>query len=226
LEERFTVYDVFAVLVPGVVFMFLLYFSLDRAAGVQIFGWTGGVGDAALLLIFGYAAGSLLQAVGKVLIEKPWRLLRGGQPTATMLMPKSKKLTDGYKSDVLQAVRALCGESPLGEGDKGYREALEERTYRAWKIVAPNDAQAQRFLAEAHAMRAFATAFFSLALVTLVGGYFYGGEALTFKVHGVLTVAYALLFAAALWRMEDKSVTFARHVLAAVVEENKSKGVR
>lgn len=226
MEERFTVYDVFAVLVPGVVFMYLLYFSLDRAAGVQVFGWTGGFGDAALLLIFGYAAGTLLQAVGKVLIEKPWRRLRGGQPTATMLMPKSKKLSDGYKSDVLRALDALCGGSHLGEGDKGYREVLEERTYRAWKTVAPNDAQAQRFLAEAHAMRAFAVVFFSLALVTLVGGYFYGEEALTFRVHGVLVVAYAFLFLAALWRMEDKSVTFARHLLAAVAGEDRKKGAQ
>ncbi len=68
-------------------------------------------------------------------------------------------------------------------------------------------------------MRAFAVAFLALASVTLAGGYFYGGEDLTVRTHGTLAVIYALLFVASLWRMEDKAVTFARHVLAAFVEE-------
>ena len=45
MQDRFTVYDVFAMLVPGVVFIYLLAFTLDRAVGIQIFDWTGSVGD-------------------------------------------------------------------------------------------------------------------------------------------------------------------------------------
>lgn len=56
MQDRFSVYDVFAVLVPGVIFMYLLAFTLDRAVGVKLFDWTGSVGDAALLFVFGYAA--------------------------------------------------------------------------------------------------------------------------------------------------------------------------
>jgi hypothetical protein len=72
LQDRFTVYDVFAVLVPGVIFMYLLAFTLDRAVGVQLFDWKGSIGDAALLFVFGYAAGAFLQALGNALIEQPW----------------------------------------------------------------------------------------------------------------------------------------------------------
>jgi hypothetical protein len=72
LQDRFSVYDVFAVLVPGVIFMYLLAFTLDRAMGVKLFDWTGSVGDAALLFVFGYAAGSLLQALGKALIDRTY----------------------------------------------------------------------------------------------------------------------------------------------------------
>jgi hypothetical protein len=219
LQDRFTVYDVFAVLIPGVVFIYLLAFTLDHAAGIQIFDWTGSVGDATLLLIFGYAAGTLLQAIGNALVERIWRRIRGGQPTATMLMSSSKKLSDSFKNEVLTALNMLYGQPSLGEKDEGYRDLLEERTYRAWKAVAPEDAQAQRFLAETHAMRAFAVAFFALTLLALVGGYFYGGEASSAGTYGTIAVAYAVLFVAASWRMENKAVTFAKHMLIAVVEE-------
>ena len=62
----------------------------------------------------------------------------------------------------------------MGEKNKGYHKLLEDRTYRAWKTVAPDDPQAQRFLAEAHAMRAFAAAFLVLFVVTLLGPVIYG----------------------------------------------------
>lgn len=174
MQDRFTVYDVFAVLVPGVIFMYLLAFTFDRAVGVELFDWTGSVGDAALLFVFGYAAGALLQALGKALFEAPWLWVRGGQPTATLLMPSSRKLSESAKGDALGTLRAAQGEWPLGEKDEGYRKLLEDRTYRAWKTVAPDDPQAQRFLAETHAMRAFAAAFLVLLVVTLPGAGIYG----------------------------------------------------
>lgn len=227
MQDRFTIYDVFAVLVPGVIFMYLLAFTLERAVGVQLFEWTGSVGDAALLFIFGYAAGALLQALGKALIDGPWRWLRGGQPTATLLMPDSKKLSPSTKGDMLGALRAAYGESSLGEKEEGYRKLLEDRTYRAWKTVAPGDPQAQRFLAEVHAMRAFALAFLVLFVVVLAGAGIYGDGDMTLRTHGTLAVLYALLFLICVWRMENKAVTFARHVLTAFakrVSERKEKG--
>ena len=105
MQDRFTVYDVFAMLVPGVVFIYLLAFTLDRAVGIQIFDWTGSVGDATLLLIFGYAAGTLLQAIGNGLVERMWRRVRGGQPMATMLMSGSNKLSQGFKNEVLATLQ-------------------------------------------------------------------------------------------------------------------------
>jgi len=38
VPDRFTVYGVFAVLVPGVICMYLLAFTLDRAVGVNATG--------------------------------------------------------------------------------------------------------------------------------------------------------------------------------------------
>lgn len=120
---------------------------------------------------------------------------------------------------MLEALRAAHGELPLGEEDKGYGKLLEDRTYRAWKAVAPDDPQAQRFLAEAHAMRAFAAAFLILFVVTLLGAYIYRGGDMTWRTHGTLSVLYALLFLASLWRMENKAVTFARHALVTFTEK-------
>jgi hypothetical protein len=223
LQNRFTVYDVFAVLIPGVIFLYFLAFTLDRAVGVRLFDWTGNVGDAALLLIFGYATGILLHALGKALIERPWRFIRGGQPTATLLTQRSNKLSASTKSDVLKTLDNAYGPSPLGEKDEGYTRMLEDRTYRAWKAIADGDAQAQRFLAEVHTMRAFAVAFLTLAIVTVVGALLYGDGGMTWKTHGTLVVVYGLLFVTMLWRMEDKAVTFARHVLSAFVESQQKK---
>ena len=223
MQDRFTVYDVFAVLVPGVIFMYLLAFTLDRAVGVRLFEWTGSVGDAALLFIFGYAAGALLQALGKALIERPWLWARRGQPTATLLMPGSKKLSPSTKGDVLAALRAAYGEPPVGEEEPGYRKLLEDRTYRAWKTVAPDDPQAQRFLAEVHAMRAFALAFLVLVVVVLAGAGIYGEGKMTPRTYGTLAGLYALLFVVSAWRMENKAATFARHVLAAFAEKDSER---
>ncbi len=223
MQDRFTVYDVFAVLVPGVIFMYLLAFTLDRAVGVQLFNWKGSIGDAALLVVFGYAAGALLQALGTALIERPWRRVRGGQPTATLLMSDSDELSENTKRDVLDALRAAYGELPLGEKAEGYRELLEDRTYRAWKTVEPSDPQAQRFLAEVHAMRAFAAAFLVLFVETLAGAGIYGKDDLTLRIHGTLAVLYALLFLTSLWRMENKALTFARHVLVAFAEKGSER---
>ena len=115
MQDRFTVYDVFAVFVPGVIYMYLLAFTLDRAVGVKLFDWTGSVGDVALLFVFEYAAGALLQALGKALIESPWLRIRGGQPTATLLMPASKKLPANAKVDVLEAFAEHLPSTWLGE---------------------------------------------------------------------------------------------------------------
>ena len=223
MQDRFTLYDVFAVLVPGVIFMYLLAFTLDQAVGVQLFDWQGSIGDAALLFVFGYAAGALLQALGNAVIEKPWRWLRGGQPTATLLTSKSNKLSASTKSDVLGAIEGTYGESTLREKDKGYLKFLEDRTYRAWKTVAPSDPQAQRFLAEVHAVRAFAMAFLLLLAVTIAGTAIYGEGGMNLRTHGTLAGLYALLFLASLWRMENKAVTFARHALIAFVERVSEK---
>jgi hypothetical protein len=220
LQDRFTVYDVFAVLVPGAVFLYLLSFTLNRTAGIRIFDWTGGVGDATLLVIFGYAAGTLLQGTGSLLLEEIWLKSRKGKPMATMLMPNSKKHSEDFRSEVLTALNKLYGKPPFDEKDTRYRGELEERTYRAWKTVAPGDPQAQRFQAEAHAMRAFAVAFFLLFLITLLSpviGCFIGGGTSNLITSVSLAIIYVLLFVAALWRMEDKSVTFARHVLIRIV---------
>ncbi len=223
MQDRFTMYDVFAVLVPGVIFMYLLAFTLDRAVGVQLFDWTGSIGDVTLLFAFGYAAGALLQALGNALYGRPWIRFRGGQPTARLLMPGSSVLSENTKRDVLKALRAHYGELPLGEKDYGYRELLEDRTFRAWKTVSPGDPQARRFLAEVHAMRAFAAAFLVLFVVTLAGAAIYATGDMTLRIHGTLAVLYALLFLTWVWRMENKAVTFARHVLVAFTEKASEK---
>ncbi len=137
MQDRFSVYDVFAVLVPGAIFMYLSAFALDRAIDIKPSYWTGSVCDVAFLFVFGYAAGTLLQALGKALLESPWLWIHGAQPTATLPMPGLRKLSDVAKAHALEAIRAAYGELPMGEKDKGYRKLSEDRTYRAHGRLSP-----------------------------------------------------------------------------------------
>jgi hypothetical protein len=164
MTERFTLYDVFAVLVPGVIFNFLIYTTLNHATNIEFIEWSGGFGDATVLVITGYASGIFLQGMGKLIVESTWLYIRGGQPTATLLLEKSNILTSDFKNEVTKALANYYGELTITEGAKDYIKQLEEKTYRAYKKVSSIDPKTERFLAEHHGMRAFGVGFLILGI--------------------------------------------------------------
>jgi hypothetical protein len=211
MTDRFTVYDIFAVLVPGVLVSALLVVTARRLAGIEILDWTGGAGDAALLVIAGYAVGSLLQALGDLVVDPLWLKLRGGQPTATLLLPDSDGLSDGMKEEILAALAVRYGTLPPPDPTGTYRQRLEEVTYRALKHERAKDPLTDRFQAEHHQMRAAAVGFAALAVLAASGPLL--DSPTSWGANGGVAAIYALLCALALWRMEDKAVHFAKHVL-------------
>ena len=215
MTERFTAYDIFAVLVPGVVFDFLLAVTLRHAADFPLFDWTGGFADATVLVIAGYAAGVFLQALGNAVTRSPlWRRYRGGLATAALLLPESRHYSDEFKHDALTALQARYGSLP-SQQDPSYFRRLEELAFRAYKQVEARDPQVQRHLAEQHQMRAYVVGFALLAIVTLLS-IPVGERPLLFHVS--LTAIYGGLTLLAGWRMANKDVTLARHVLSRFLE--------
>lgn len=214
MTERFTVYDIFAVLVPGAVFDFLLVLTLRHAADLRLFDWTGGFGDATVLIITGYASGVLLQALGNALTQSPpWRWYRRVPATAAVLLPNSRHFSEEFKGETLTALQECYGSLPAPQ-DATYTHRLREMTFRAYKHVEAIDPQVHRHLAEQHQMRAYLVGFALLTIVALVSIPF-GGRSLFF--HLTLAAIYGVLTLLAGWRMENKDVSLARHVLTRFV---------
>ena len=203
--ERFTVYDIFATLVPGVVFAVLLMVTFENVLERDVVNWSGGFGDATVLVIIGYAVGVLLQAIGKAVIEPIWLWIRGGLPSATLLYPNSKVLTAEMKQRISSAISTNIQEINLPSRKpilpRRLRE-VEEVTYRVYKTIADKDEIAPRFLAETHGMRAYAISFLLLSLITIIGSKLIGE--FTWSIHGLFSILFAILALLAFRRMEDK----------------------
>jgi hypothetical protein len=213
--DRFTVYDIFAVLVPGVLFSALLVITAKRLAGIEILDWTGGVGDAALLIVVGYAVGALLQALGDLIVDPLWLKVRGGQPTATMLLPEATELTPVLKTKILDTLASRFGGLPPPKPKEPYRRYLEETTYRVVKQVRAGDTLTDRLQAEHHQMRAAAVGFAVLAIVAVLGKFIDSPESWWTNV--IVAAMYFGLSVLALWRMEGKANHFAKHALVCFV---------
>ncbi len=211
LQDGLNVYDIFAMLIPGTIFLGLSMITLKFAAGIEVIKWKGGLGDATILIIAGYSAGTFLQGIGKITIEPIWLKIRGGQPTATILLLNSNVLSSNLKVKIIKSLTNQYGKLPGNQNDHVLLKSLEDHTYQAYKFVSSKDPITKRFFAEFHAMRGHAVSFFLLIVLTLVGGYIY--SELTWDTHGLITGIYLLMQIASLWRMENKSLTYAKNTL-------------
>jgi hypothetical protein len=215
VTERFTVYDIFAVLVPGAVFSFLLAITLRELAGIRILDWSGGFGDATVLLIAGYAAGVLLQAIGNLAGRLTRSHQRRGHAIARLLLPESAHYSDGFKREALGSVEKRSGSLPAPDHPE-YRKLLDEKVFRLYKKIEATDSRVTRFLAEHHQMRAYAVAFTILALISLATIPLSSSPPCW--VHLALAGTYGVLAALSIWRKEGKDIALARHVLARFLE--------
>jgi hypothetical protein len=215
LTERFTVYDVFAVLVPGAVFSFLLAVTLRDLAGIRILNWSGGFGDATVLLIAGYAAGVLLHALGNLLARVGKTRRRPGHGTSSLLLPGSTHFSEAFKQEALSALEERFGALPASD-HPDYRPLLDEKSFRLYKSIESTDTTVPRFLAEQHQMRANTVGFTILAVIAFATIPIVPSP--PWQVHMALAGVYGLLASLSVWRMEEKGASLGRHVLARFLE--------
>jgi hypothetical protein len=222
LTERFTVYDVFAVLVPGTVFLLLLAGTLRYLVGITAIEWTGGIGDATVLVVAGYATGVLLQAIGDAVTgSKPWRRWRGGPARVKLLLAEPGRFSEELRVEVLEALVARYGELPPPT-DESYERRLREVTYRAFKHVRAGDPTVDRLLAEHHQMRAFMVGFVILAVIAIVSSPLPGPHPCV--THAGAAITYGTLALLLFRRMEKKDTDMANHVLARFIDDTTRSG--
>lgn len=227
VTERFTVYDIFGILVPGAIFLLLLVTTLSylvgSPAGDPLVDWTGGFGDATVLVIAGYGVGVLLQTIGAAVTgSKLWRDRRGGYARVNLLIAETTTYTETLRVEVLDALVQRYGELPE-PGDAKHQRRLQEVTYRAYKHVRASDPDAGRLFAEHHQMRAYAVAFALLAIIAMVSIPF--GNLRPCLIHMAIAVGYGSLAWLFTKRMEKKDNELAHHVHARFTDDVKFESV-
>lgn len=219
MTERFTVYDIFAVLVPGIVFDVLLVLTLQRLTCARVFDWQGGFGDATVLAVVGYATGSVLQAVGSAITQSDrWRKRVGNMASVEFLLPQSTRLSPDFKVEIVAALQRHYGELPQPD-ETEYIHRLREKVQRAYRQVRVSDPLLDRFRAETDQMRAHAVGLILLSLVT-VGSIFLGSVRSVWE-HLAWIIGYGVLAFIAFWRMKDKDRAFAYHLWPRFAEPRK-----
>jgi small basic protein len=220
--ERFTVYDVFAVLVPGVVFNVLLAVALNYLCDVRLLNWQGGFGDATVLLACGYAVGVFLQAIGSVVVtSRPWCHIYGGHARFELLRPGANHYAEGYRLELVGALEDRYGALPLSD-DEGYLSALRQQTYRAYKEVAVLDSKVERLLAEHYQMRAYMVAFTVLAIVSLATLSYSDHQSV--ETHLLASLVFLVLTCISGGQLRSKDVSLARHVHAIFLNLDRDPG--
>lgn len=210
MTERFTVYDIFAVLVPGAIFDLLLALTLRHATGFRVFDWRGGFGDATVLIVVGYATGVLLQALGKAATHfKIFPEHMKTSATVRLIASDSKDISAELRRDFLDALQEHYGPLPADKDDT-YKQRLKEMAYRAYKALEPDDPLVRRHLAEHHQMRAY---FVSFTLLAMLGLACIASRERSMWFYAAVVGAYAAMSALACWRMADKDVDLGRHII-------------
>lgn len=229
MPDRFTVYDVFAVLIPGVIWGVLLGVTLGFAYELDLASLMNSVGDGGVVLaalVFGYAIGELLQATGKFVTSMVRRRLTGGMPaTPRSLLPADDPHAidiwpQKFKDVALARLQARYDPESSGTTNVISYDYLTGMTLQAYKWVEGKDSLVSRHLAQQHQMRAFFVAFALLSLVALGSashGAWFGGTTPVLALF-LAAVLYGTLATLAWWRMIEKDRTFARHVLCRFLE--------
>ena len=219
---KFSIYDVYAHLIPGIVTIELGLVTWHIFTEGQLLG-VSELPEALLLIVPGYWLGIFLQVIGKLLVYPLWLRIRGGYPTATMLSTSSRAFTSNYKRRLLDAL-GFPDQAIPRRSDVGMLRKIQERTYEIYKGAEERDPTTLRFLAEHHGARAYVTAFILLsvyaATLAVTQGLSGAGDDKN-NLTLIVLVMYPLLAFLSIWLLENKGKSFARHILVRFAAEQR-----
>lgn len=106
---KFNLYDFIAVVIPGLLFLWVMsIFAAQIRIAINI-PFSGGIGETSVLIALSYVMGLLLQGVSQGLTEKVLLWVWGGFPSARWLLPEDTRLSTEYKNKILQIIKQKYG---------------------------------------------------------------------------------------------------------------------
>lgn len=172
---KFNLYDVFAVLLPGLFALWII--PVAGIADMSSFMPTdlGDLTTTSMFLAIGYVVGLLIQAIGQLLTERMLTLAWGGFPSARVLLPSEHDdtVTDEYKADVRHAVKDMWGSDiPQSVRKEDLKSALkrnQEIFRRMYWSVEKLSNMPEVFNAQYGMFRSLLTMFGAITTVLAVG---------------------------------------------------------
>jgi hypothetical protein len=172
---RFGLYDFFANIIPGIFFLWALAAVVEIPGLRQALPLAGGLAETSVLIVVGYLAGLLLQAVSQLVTERTLRWWWGGFPSERWLLPEDEGLTAEYKTQLSQATNrrfnVALEAAPMKDGSKAQRRGRLKRNqeifYRCYRAVEKASGLPATFNAQYGLFRGLLTTFVLLAIVSL-----------------------------------------------------------
>jgi hypothetical protein len=99
---RFSLYDLIAGVIPGILFLWGISLLSDSLR----IPFTGGLAETSVLVALAYVTGLILQGISQGLTERILLKAWGGFPSARWLLPDDNYLSKEYKSKIKQMIES------------------------------------------------------------------------------------------------------------------------
>lgn len=211
--RKFELYEFLGFISPGILFLVSLGYIWPTKIN-ELFSKDVTVGGVAIGIVFAYAAGQLLQAIGNLLENILWKCF-GGKPTDWLRTNKHPLIDIKQLPKVEECVKKM-----LSDDDFKLNESIDEKgwysiTRQIYALVAAAG-QAKRidtFNANYGLCRGLAASLLVLFFVNLICN-FKGGQ-----IHVILSVLCGL----AIYRFYLFGIIYARELFVQFLQSNDSK---
>jgi hypothetical protein len=169
---RFGIYDLIAVLIPGIFFLWAIGTLAEISAIQSAVPLSGGLAETSVLIVLGYVTGLLLQGISQQMTERALIWYWGGFPSARWLLPEDARFSRTYREELAAALLKKFGivlelEPPAREPREVIFKRNQEIFYRCYRAVEKLSELPQVFNAQYGLFRSLLTTFVLLVVVSV-----------------------------------------------------------
>jgi len=209
MVSKFSLYDLIAGVIPGILFLW----------GISlILGWidiplTGGLAETSVLIALAYVSGLILQGISQGITEKVLLKIWGGFPSARWLLSEDNYLSEEYKNKIKQIVETRYSiKAGTGLSKKDEMKWNQEIFYLCYNAVDKEKLSDRPQIFNAHygLFRCLLTTF-SLIFLLDLGILLFGGPQKQSLLYGLL--AFSLVGAVvSYFRTKKRGEDFAKSI--------------
>lgn len=228
MTEKFNVYDVIAVLIPGATFLWCAQLPHRLLGIADIIPTTGTLTEGGIFLLMSYGCGLMLQGFSYYIVQIPHDRLKGGRQSERFFLMNVNDVDSPLKKRLIEIGTANLGLSFPELAENSNASASDKKKASQQLFRAFNDflearglaERPQRFNAQYGLFRAFTLAFFLLAVEFVLwhqetfGAIPECRTKLTALYSSILWVVLTILSAL---RMDKRSVDYAGSVARAAL---------